>query len=273
MCPTRTRWIRSLLVLSLAIAGCSNPYTPAGYEGYVFERPRLFGEGGFQGVVRGPGNFGISLLRNEVINVDLRPRTYTEEFKILARDDLDVSFDVHVVLAIAPGHVENVVIQYGGQDWYARFVKEPFRTFVRTRVQQHESGEIKEVRTQIADEVRQGLAAYLEPTPFQIRSLVVGNIDYPEIVAKAVEKKLAAHQLLAEKATQREIAKRDAEIRIEQAKGIAEAQRIINATLTANYLQHEAIEAQLHMADAPNHTTVYIPVGTNGIPLVDQVAR
>ena len=66
MCPTRTRWIRSLLVLSLAIAGCSNPYTPAGYEGYVFERPRLFGEGGFQGVVRGPGNFGISLLRNEV---------------------------------------------------------------------------------------------------------------------------------------------------------------------------------------------------------------
>jgi regulator of protease activity HflC (stomatin/prohibitin superfamily) len=102
---------------------------------------------------------------------------------------------------------------------------------------------------------------------------VVGNIDYPPIVAKAVEKKLASLQLLAEKATQREIAKRDAEIRIEEAKGIAEAQRIINATLTANYLQHEAIQAQLHMADAPNHTTVYIPVGTNGIPLVQQVDR
>jgi regulator of protease activity HflC (stomatin/prohibitin superfamily) len=180
---------------------------------------------------------------------------------------------VHVVLAIAPGHVESVVLEYGGVNWYPRFVKEPFRTLVRTKVQQHDSGEIKQVRDQIAASVRSELGSYLADTPFEIRSLVVGNIDYPPIVAKAVEKKLASLQLLAEKATQREIAKRDAEIRIEEAKGIAEAQRIINATLTANYLQHEAIQAQLHMADAPNHTTVYIPVGTNGIPLVQQVDR
>ena len=33
-----------------------------------------------------------------------------------------------------------------------------------------------------------------------------------------------------------DIAKKDAEIRIEEAKGIAEAQKIINATLTKNYL-------------------------------------
>jgi hypothetical protein len=54
---------------------------------------------------------------------------------------------------------------------------------------------------------------------------VVGNIDYPEIVAKAVEKKLAAQQFLAEKDTQREIAKRDAEIRVEKVKGVAESQK------------------------------------------------
>ena len=97
---------------------------------------------------------------------------------------------------------------------------------------------------------------------------MVGNIDYPEIVAKAVEKKLAAKQLLEEKETQKQIAQRDAEIRIEEAKGIAEAQKIINATLTPNYLQHESVQAQLKMAESPNHTTVYIPVGSNGIPLV-----
>jgi hypothetical protein len=103
---------------------------------------------------------------------------------------------------------------------------------------------------------------------FQVPSLVVGNIDYPAIVAQAVEQKLAAKQLLEEKSTQKEIAQCDAEIKIEEAKGIAESQRIINQTLTANYLQHEAIQAQQRMAESPNHTTVYIPVGTNGIPLV-----
>ena len=81
---------------------------------------------------------------------------------------------------------------------------------------------------------------------------------------------MAAQQLLEEKETQKAIAQKDAEIIIEEAKGIAEAQKIINATLTENYLQHEAINAQLHMADSPNHTTVYIPSGTNGIPLVMQ---
>jgi regulator of protease activity HflC (stomatin/prohibitin superfamily) len=259
------------LLAALALAaglGCSNPYTPAGHEGYVFERPRVIGQGGFRGIVTGPGNFGVSLFRNEVINVDIRPQTYTESFKILAKDDLNVSFDVHVVLAIEPGNVEDVVSSFGGAEWYPRVVREPFRTFVRRSVQSHESREIKALRVEIANEVRSGLEAYFENTPFRVVSLVVGNIDYPEVVAQAVEKKLAALQLLEEKATVREIAKRDAEIRIEEAKGIAEAQRIINETLTPYYLQHEAIGAQLEMAKSPNHTTVYIPVGANGLPLV-----
>ena len=40
-----------------------------------------------------------------------------------------------------------------------------------------------------------------------------------------------------------------------------------------NYLQHEAIGAQLEMASSPNHTTVYIPVGNNGLPLVHMPER
>ena len=119
--------------------------------------------------------------------------------------------------------------------------------------------------------MRGKLRDYVKDTPFTLVKLVVGNIDYPDVVAKAVENKLAAQQLLEEKETQKEIAKKDAEIKIEEAKGIAEAQRIINSTLTVNYLQHEAIQAQLKMASSPNHTTVYIPSGTNGIPLVKEV--
>lgn len=76
------------------------------------------------------------------------------------------------------------------------------------------------------------------------------------------------NSLLEEKSVQKEIAQKDAEIKIEEAKGIAEAQKIINQTLTANYLQHEAIKAQEKMAGSPNHTTVYIPVGANGMPIV-----
>ncbi|MBU1168410.1 MAG: hypothetical protein KKD44_02490 [Proteobacteria bacterium] len=140
---------------------------------------------------------------------------------------------------------------------------------VRKNVQTLESRQVKKRRKDISDAVVAELMDYLSNTPFVVISGVVGNIDYPAIVTEAVEKKLAAKQLLDEKETQREIAKKDAEIRVEEARGIAEAQKIINSTLTQNYLQHEAINAQLKMASSPNHTTVYIPSGVNGIPLVE----
>ncbi len=62
-----------------------------------------------------------------------------------------------------------------------------------------------------------------------------------------------------------------AQVKIAEANGIASAQEIINGTLTDRYLQHEAIEAQKSMANSPNHSTIYIPSGTNGIPLVKTV--
>lgn len=65
-----------------------------------------------------------------------------------------------------------------------------------------------------------------------------------------------------------QVEKQKAEIKVAEANGIAEAQKIINLTLTDRYLQHEAIQAQESMASSPNHTTIYIPSGQNGIPLV-----
>ncbi len=267
---TRKQLITGIILLGMAacLASCTNPHTPAGHEGYVFEDPRVFGKGGSRGIVAGPGNYGVSLWRNNVINIDIRPATYTEQFKVLAKDDLNVSFNFHVVMAISEGKVLEVVQKFGGQKWYHRFIREPFRTFVRDSVQQYTSREIKAKREIIAQEVQQELSAHLKSSPFTLVSLVVGDINYPEIVAQAVEKKLAAQQLLEEKSVQKEIAQKDAEIKIEEDKGIAEAQKIINQTLTTNYLQHEAIKAQEKMASSPNHTTVYIPVGPNGMPIV-----
>jgi len=251
----------------------TNPNTPAGNEGYVFEKPRMFGNGGFRGELKGPANYGISLWRNEITNVDFRPRTYSEGFKILAKDELNISFRFQAIIKVKSGNIKTVVEDFAGNAFYTRYIKEPLRAMVRGNVQSLKSREIKEKRKEIASAVAVDLRKYLEGTPFILVSAVVGNIDYPAVVTQAVEKKLAAKQLLDEKETQREIAKKDAEIRIEEAKGIAEAQKIINTTLTSNYLQHEAINAQLKMAASPNHTTVYIPSGVNGIPLVGTINK
>jgi len=61
-----------------------------------------------------------------------------------------------------------------------------------------------------------------------------------------------------------------AKAEVERAKGVAESTEIISEQLQMNeaYLQYLAIQAQMSMANSPNHTTIYIPSGINGIPVV-----
>jgi len=60
------------------------------------------------------------------------------------------------------------------------------------------------------------------------------------------------------------VEKQKAQIRIVDAEGIAKSQQIINATLTDRICNMRPIQAQMTMANSPNHTTIYIPSGNNG---------
>lgn len=62
-----------------------------------------------------------------------------------------------------------------------------------------------------------------------------------------------------------------AEAEVERAKGIAQSMEIVSEKLNQNYLQYWAVQAQIKMAESPNHTTIYIPSGPNGIPLMRPV--
>jgi hypothetical protein len=66
-----------------------------------------------------------------------------------------------------------------------------------------------------------------------------------------------------------------AQAEIIRAHGVAEANTIIGGGIAGNqdYLQYLAIQAQMKMAQSPNHTTVYVPSGANGIPLVRTVEQ
>jgi len=68
-----------------------------------------------------------------------------------------------------------------------------------------------------------------------------------------------------------QVEQQKAEIRVVESQGIADSQAIIDSSLTNNYLQYLAIKAQETMADSSNHTQIYIPVGTNGIPLIKTI--
>lgn len=80
--------------------------------------------------------------------------------------------------------------------------------------------------------------------------------------------KVAKQRALISRA-QIEATKADAEKRDADAVGIRRAQDEISRTLTSQYLQHEAIQAQKDIATSgQNNTLIYVPSGPIGVPLV-----
>jgi len=279
----RTRWLVLAVILAVVIwlAGSSNPTTPAGYVGYV-TRGAVFGKATFVGLQTGPTSSGRGWLLN-ALNVSVTPYTYEEDFSgtnsVLSSDSLKIAFRVHMVWRVRPEGVQEFIEKYSTlapgdhpdkivEVAYRNFLKEPLRTYARDEVQKLKGLEIKDNIVAIGEAVTKRVLTLTKGTPFEVRSIVVGNIQYPPEVVDAVSKKLAATQELERKNTEIEIAKREKEKRIVEAEGIARATEIISQRLTSSYLQYEAIKAQRETINAPNHTTIYIPVGPMGVPLV-----
>jgi regulator of protease activity HflC (stomatin/prohibitin superfamily) len=264
--------------------GSANPFTPAGYVGYM-TKGAVMGRSHFYGIQRGPTSPGRTWLL-DVTNVSVTPYTYTEDFSrdeaVLSRDNLKIAFQVHTVWHVDESRVPLFMDRFSttvGRSTlekepdaivkvaYGNFVREPLRTYARDEVQRRNGLEVKDALIAIGDAVLARIQRYAADSPFVVSSVVVGNVQYPEEVATAVSRKLAATQELQRKDTEIEIERKERTKREVQAQGIANAMQIIRGQLSGMYIQHEAIEAQKLMVNSPNHTVVYIPSGTMGVPL------
>ena len=266
------------------LLGSRNPYTPAGYVGYL-TRGAVFGKSIFYGTQRGPTSAGRRWLL-DVTNVSVTPYTYTEDFTgedaVLSKDNLKIAFRVHTVWRVDESRVPLFMERFSTtvsdrahekepdtivKVAYGNFIREPLRTYARDEVQQRNGLEVKDALIAIGDAVLARIRTYAADSPFTITSVVVGNVQYPSEVADAVSRKLAATQELQRKDTEIEIERKERTKREVQAQGIANAMQIIRGQLSGMYIQHEAIEAQKAMVNSPNHTVVYIPVGPMGVPI------
>ncbi len=228
--------------------GGTNPYTPAGYEGYVAHQPLAIGHREFIQTQRGPTSTGWRW-RQYVTNIDMRVNTYSEQMQIFSSDNLEVSFEAHAIIRLKQGSVKEVVERYSANDWYANNVRRPYRTAVRELVRRRNAFDIKDHSEEIAQEIHDRLRSEYEGTPIEFLSISIGNINYPESVEERVVANLAAEQRRQRMEVQRRIAEAQAQIREIRAQGESEAQHIEQATLTPLFVQHEAAELYRTLAD------------------------
>jgi regulator of protease activity HflC (stomatin/prohibitin superfamily) len=256
-----------LVVLALVLgAGCTNPEVPQGYEGYVYKRPVIFGKMEFRESLRGPATTGVSW-RLYTVNVDMRAKSYKEDFQLLTHDNLSVSFEVNTRIKLKDGSIKEIVEEWGGAHWYEWNVQERLRTIVREMVTRVSATDIQletpKVRQLIADQ----LAASFAGTPMVIESVDIGQIQFPKEVAEAISRKIAKQQELQQQDFVLAKTKKEAAIRVLEALKVAKQQRIISSTLDPLYVQMRAVQVYKTLSAASNRTIVMLPTTPEGTGL------
>ncbi len=214
-------------------------------------------------------NFVFPFAKLAIMNVK------TEEIKevmvVPSKEGLSIKLDVSILYRLNPKEASNIYSTVGLG--YRNIVIVPqFRSAARGATVDYEAKALyTSGRTEVAEKITTNLEELLSERGIILEKALLRSVELPHTVAQAIEVKLKAEQEAEQMKFVLLKERKEAERRIVEAEGISKAQEIINKTLTPSYLQHEAIQAQIKMADSPNHTTVYIPSGTNGIPIVRTV--
>ncbi len=197
-----------------------------------------------------------------------------------AADNLSLKdLDVSIFYRVPQDRVSELMVKYAasaarGPDGvympaYGLVVREA-RSTIYEQVSEIDSLQLHKRREMLQSAVLDELQERLEktdPGDLVITRVVVRALNTDPSIEAAIREAVEAEKRLEAKQVQVEIAKKDAEIEIERAKGIAEANNIINESLTAEYLQHEINKALQQFADNEG-SVVVIPANMQGFDLI-----
>ena len=203
-----------------------------------------------------------------------------DDLKPKAADNLSLKdLDVSIFYRVPQDRVSELVVKYAaasgiGSDGiylpgFGLVIREA-RSVIYEQVSEIDSLQLHKRRELLQSNVQQELQERLErsdPGDIMITRVVVRALNTDPSIEAAIRDAVEAEKRLEAKQVQVEIAKKDAEIEIERAKGIAQANGIINESLTAEYLQHEV---NLALQDFANNegSVVVIPANMQGFDLI-----
>jgi len=263
-----------LVVAFLALTGCDNVQTEQGKATYLYKKAHWYRSASYQGAQKGPTSTGWVWQMSQ-ITFEYLPKTYVEQFEILVSDDINVSFEASVRIAINTDEKGvREIIEGWGPDFYENMVKESFRSIVREVVGGYESRAIRTSRQEIREKIKELLITKLEDyeqqlvavnpdvyeaVPITVQEVNVDNLDYPEALQAAISRTRELEKQLERKETEIEIAEKDKKRRIMEAESIAKRNRTIAGSLDDEYITYYAIDAAKKIARSQCPTIVVIP--------------
>lgn len=188
-----------------------------------------------------------------------------EQIEAQTSEQLNVMLEISLLYRIDGANAPDLYQRIGTERQItSRIVLNAVRNGVRDAVATKSINEIfSPNRREVANDMKREIQAKAGDR-IEVIDVFVRDVQAPPRVREAIEEKLQREQQVAEEAFQTEIIQERAKQQAEEAKGIAEAQKIISEGLTPEYLTFFYIQ---QLNTLPEGGVVYVPT-EGGIPLI-----
>lgn len=187
----------------------------------------------------------------------------------LTKEGLNVDLDITVLYRLNQDDASSVYKDVG-LNYEEKIIRPAIRSSIREVIAQYEAKDIySEKRQEAAQKILENLIAKLEPRGIVMEDILLRNVKLPRDLENAIQEKLRAEQEAEKYDFLLDKEKKEKERKVIEAEGQRDAQKIINQSLSTNYLYYLYIN---ELKDREG--TVYVPTSpSTGMPLFRDLGR
>ena len=199
---------------------------------------------------------------------DLRVQEQLEDIDALSSNGLSIGMDASIRWRPEAESVANLHVTYG-QDYYSKLVQPELRSAVREIVGQYTPEELySSRRTELQEAIYAQVRDAVSGEDVTVDAILIRDISLPDQIRTAIENKLKEEQEAERYEFTLQKESLEAQRKEIEARGQAEYQRIITASLSNQFLRFKGIEATQQLANSDNAKTVVIGSGSDGLPII-----
>ncbi len=205
---------------------------------------------------------------NKVHIYEVRQQEAFEKMDVLSSNGLDIKLDASAWFQ--PKYNDLGKLHQEKSEMYKERILLPaIRSAARSVVGRYTPEQLySSKRDVIQVEIFEETKKIVDDQYIQLNEILIRDVTLPVTIKDAIERKLKQEQESLEYEFRLVTAQKEAERQIIEAKGKADANRILSASLTEKILQDKGIEATLKLSESPNSKVVVIGSGKDGLPII-----
>lgn len=185
---------------------------------------------------------------------------------VLSKDGLQLEIDLTILYKVIPSEAPKILDNIG-IDYESKIIRPQVRSRIRESAVKYDAvGLYSERREEYEKLITIAIDSDFVKRGFILQDLLVRKIKLPASVKQSIERKLTAEQEAQRMEFVLDKEEREAERKRVEARGVADAQKILNTGLTNRVLQYELIQVQKALVNSPNSKIIMLGGNSKNTP-------